>query len=82
MTLYIACASELGTRVLRLEGWLDRESVAELERVINGGSGPLRLDLTELRAADTAGLDSLRALSAAGASIVGASPYIRLLLGA
>jgi hypothetical protein len=72
----------LGTRVLRLEGWLEGESVAELERVINGGSGPLRLDLTELRSADPAGVDALRVLSAAGASIVGATPYIRLLLGA
>ncbi len=82
VTLYIACDSDSGTRVLRIEGWLEGEAVAELERVINGGSGPLRLDLTELRSADTAGLDALRALSAAGASIVGASPYIRLLLEA
>ncbi len=82
MTLYIACDSDSGTRVLRLEGWLEGESIAELDRVINGDSGPLRLDLTELRSADAAGLSTLRALIAAGASIVGASPYIRLLLGA
>ena len=82
MTLYIACESDAGTRVVRLEGWLDGEAVGELERVVNGGSGPLRLDLSELRSADTAGLDALRALRAAGASLVGASPYIRLLLEA
>jgi anti-anti-sigma regulatory factor len=80
VTLYIACESAAGIRVVRLEGWLAGEAVAELERVVNGDSGPLRLDLSELRSADTAGLDVLRALRAAGASLVGASPYIRLLL--
>ena len=81
MTLYIASESDAGVRVVRLEGWLEGEAVAELERVVSGGSGPLCLDLSELRSADTEGLDGLRALRAAGATIVGASPYIRLLLG-
>ena len=82
MTLYIACGSDSGVRVMRLEGWLEGEDIAELERVINEGSGPLRLDLSELRSADTAGLVVLRALRTAGALIIGASPYIRLLLEA
>lgn len=82
MTLFIGSDSDAGIRVVRLEGWLEGETVAELERVIHGGSGPLRLDLCELRSADAAGLATLRALRAAGASIVGASPYMRLLLGA
>jgi anti-anti-sigma regulatory factor len=81
VTLYIACESDSGVRVVRLEGWLEGEAVGELERVVSEGSGSLRLDLSELRSADTAGLDALRALRAAGASFVGASPYIRLLLG-
>jgi hypothetical protein len=82
MTLYIACDSDSGVRVMRLEGWLEGEAVAELDRVINEGSGPLRLDLSELRSADTAGLVALRALRTAGALISGAPPYISLLLGA
>ncbi len=81
MTIYIGCSSDSGVRVVRLEGWLEGEAVAELERVIEGGSGALRLDLSELRSADKAGLTALRAHRAAGASIVGASPYIKLLLG-
>jgi anti-anti-sigma regulatory factor len=80
VTLYIACGSDAGVRVVRLEGWLEGEVVAELESVVSGESGPLRLDLSELRSADKAGLDALRALRAAGAALVGASPYIRLLL--
>ncbi len=81
MTIYISCTSDSGTRIVRLEGWLEGESVAEFERVTEGGSGTLRLDLSELRSADKAGLTALRAHRAAGASIVGASPYIKLLLG-
>jgi len=81
VTLYIACESDSGVRVVHLEGWLEGEAVAELERVVSGDSGSLRLDLSELRSADPAGLDALRALRPAGASLVGASPYIRLLLG-
>ena len=81
MTLFIASESDAGVRVIRLEGWLEGEAVAELERVVNGGSGPVRLELFELRSADAVGLAALRTLRAAGATLVGTSPYIRLLLG-
>jgi len=81
MSLYISSTLDSGISMLRIEGWLEGETVAELERVVNGSSGPLWLDLSELRSADTAGLAALRAMRAAGASIVGASPYIKLLLG-
>jgi ABC-type transporter Mla MlaB component len=81
VTLYIACESDPGGRALRLEGWLEGEAVAELEKVVSEGSGPLRLDLSELRSADRAGIAALRAIRAAGAALVGASPYIKLLLG-
>jgi anti-anti-sigma regulatory factor len=80
VTLYIACESDAGVRVVRLEGWLAGDAVAELERIVSEGSGPLRIDLSELRSADAAGLVALRALHAAGALLVGASPCIKLLL--
>ena len=48
--------------VLVLLALLRLEVVAELERVISEGSGPLRLDLSELRSADSAGFAALRAL--------------------
>jgi hypothetical protein len=81
MTIYISCSSDSGTRTVRIEGWLEGEAVVELERVVEGASGALRLDLSELRSADKAGLAALRAHRAVGDSIVGASPYIKLLLG-
>ena len=81
MTLYIGGSSESGVRVVRLEGSLEADVVSELEHVICQGSWPVRLELSELRSVDAAGLAALRRLRAAGAPIVGASPYIRLLLG-
>jgi hypothetical protein len=81
VTLRMALGEESGIQVIRLAGWLEGEAVAELERVVSGCAEPLRMELTELRSADPAGLTVLRALRVRGAQLVGASPYIRLLLG-
>jgi ABC-type transporter Mla MlaB component len=81
VTLRITLAQDSGVPIIRLAGWLEGEAVAELERVASGRAEPLRLDLAELRSADSAGLTVLRALRARGARLVGASPYIHLLLG-
>jgi len=63
-----------------VDGGLNAEVVAELERVVAELSGPVCLDLTGLRSADEAGLGVLRALRARGVAVTGASPYFRLLL--
>jgi hypothetical protein len=54
--LRIALDQDSGVQVVRLDGWLEGEAVAELERVMSGCAGALRLDLTHLRSADPAGL--------------------------
>jgi hypothetical protein len=77
----MALGEDSGVQVIRLAGWLEGEAVAELERVVSGRAEPLQIDLAEVRSADPAGLAVLRALRARGARLVGASPYIRLLLG-
>ena len=81
MTLRIVCDQESDTSVIRLAGWLEGDVVAELERVVSGSARPLRLDLTQLRSADPAGLAVLKALREQGAMLIGASPYLHLLLG-
>ena len=81
MTFRITIDQAGGIQVVRLAGWLDAGGVAELERVVADTSGPLRLDLTELRSADQAGVNCLQALHARRVPFVGASPFIRLLLG-
>jgi hypothetical protein len=81
VTLRIACDQASGISVIRLEGWLEADVVTELERVVGECARPLRLDLTQLRSADPAGLAVLKALREQGAVLVGASPYLHLLLG-
>jgi ABC-type transporter Mla MlaB component len=63
-----------------VDGRLDADVVAELERVIAELSVPVCLDLAGLKSADEAGLGVLRALLAHGVAVTGASPYFRLLL--
>ena len=43
MTLRIALDQDSGVRVVRLEGWLEGEAVAELERVMDALAESLRL---------------------------------------
>lgn len=65
---------------MRVDGRLDGEGVTELERVVASLPGPLRLELTDLRSADEAGLEALRALRDRGICLTGTSEYLRLQL--
>ena len=71
-----------GITTVHLEGsffsaWVDevRSAVAR-----SAAAGPVRLDLTELRYADTAGIELLRALQGQGIEITSSSPYSSALL--
>ncbi len=68
-----------GMTVLHVDGELVDAGARELERVARGVR-PLRLDLTHLQRADTAGLAILRQLATAGTELAGVPPYIGLLL--
>jgi hypothetical protein len=57
------------------------QAVPELLRVFERQARPLEVDLSELLTADADGLEVLRRQYAAGAMLVGVSPYVRLLLG-
>lgn len=71
--------SARGTTV-RVEGRLDAGGVAELDDICRAAPRPIRLDLTSLLQADDAALELLRVLADAGATIGGASPYVRFLI--
>jgi ABC-type transporter Mla MlaB component len=73
--------SATGPAKLKLDGALTGEEGPELRRACGGVKGRLALDLTDLRSVDRQGVGVLRELRAQGAEIVGASPYIELLLG-
>ena len=79
MRLRVTAAREEVT-VLRIDGELYAEGVAELDRVARAAERPLRLDLSNLIRIDSAGLEVIRSLAEEGAELVGASPYIQLRL--
>ena len=79
MDCWIGIAQETHRRVVRLAGRLCDAQVQELRRACEGG-GPLVLDLTDLLAVDATGIEAIRSLQRAGATIVGANGYIQLKL--
>ena len=66
--------------LLRIDGRLDGEGVAELERVLASLPRPSRVEVTDLRSAAGVGVEALRALRARGIPLSGVSPYAGLLL--
>jgi hypothetical protein len=72
-------ALDSGTAV-KVDGWLNAAGVAALFEACAGIPPPLVLDLSDLRDADPDGVAALQRLATADATIVGASPYIQLLL--
>jgi hypothetical protein len=71
-----------GITTVHLEGSLLSAWVGEVRSALawRAATGPVRMDLTELRYADAAGIELLRALQAQGIEIASSSPYSSALL--
>ena len=67
-------------RFLASHGWLNRTAVAEFEKACASGAEPLCLDLNQLVGADAEGVIALKEQRAKGARVLGASPFVQLLL--
>ena len=80
MSLRITRTSDSHQTVLRIDGQLDCENVAELTKEFRDIDGPLALELSGLQSADADGVAILLDLALLGAKIRGESPYIELLL--
>lgn len=80
MAVRITRTSDAQRTVLRVDGELLSEDVAELTRERESVEGPLVLELSNLQSADPAGVGVLLELASLGAEIRGVSPYIELLL--
>jgi hypothetical protein len=65
---------------LKVSGTLRGPAVDELERVCRQADGRLFVDLREVMTVDGFGVVLLNELAAKGARLVGASPYVKLLL--
>ncbi len=80
MTVRIAIGADAEGVIVEVAGRLDGDGAVELEAAVASLSGPVRLDLADLRSTDAAGLTLLRDLRARGVSLTRMSPYHRLLL--
>ena len=80
MQLRITKTTAGAVTTLKVDVELTREGVAELEKACESVDGPVDLDLSELMRADAEGVQALKKLFATGAQLLGASPYIKLLL--
>ena len=81
VTVKITGIEEGGRRVVRVDGWLAAEDVAALEGALGDRVRGTRIELADLRSADSAGVSALRGLEARGALLHGPAPFLRLLLG-
>ena len=80
MTLKVGLVGNASPRTVALHGRLDEESLAAFAAIAAGMSPGARCDLTELKSADDAGVVALVHLRDRGVELVGASPYLELLL--
>lgn len=80
MTLKVGVLDDAGPRTLALYGRLDVESLAAFAGIAAGLTPGARCDLTELKSADDVGVVVLAHLRERGVALVGASPYLELLL--
>jgi anti-anti-sigma regulatory factor len=80
MTARIDLAEGAGGTSIRVAGWLDEATARELLDLCSRRRGVLIIDLSGLVSADRPAVETLQGLRDAGACIVGASPYITMLL--
>jgi len=80
MTLRVEVLKEAGPRTVTLVGRLDVESLAAFAVTAAGLAPGARCDLTELKSTDDVGVAVLAQLRERGVELVGASPYLELLL--
>ena len=76
MTVRITVSKDREGRLIHVVGRLSEEEIEELEQIIGDDSTRTRLELSELRSADAAGLSLLRRLQLQGVELRGLSPHL------
>jgi hypothetical protein len=77
MTWRIERVSVQGRTILRLCGWIQSESLVELETQIEGHGPHVALDLNEVTLVDVGVVRFFLACEASGVELLACSPYIR-----
>ena len=80
MTVRVSSVTDGTTTTIRVEGRLTGADMPDLRAACESTNAPWRLDLSDLRSADTDGIRALRSLLESGAELHGANPYVRQLL--
>jgi len=80
LALRLTVAEAADLTAIRVDGRLANDGVAELDGVCRTARRPLVLDLTHLTGGSDAGVALLRRLAGEGVHLLGASPYVALLL--
>jgi len=80
MALRVTVAEAADLTTVRVDGRLANDGVAELDGACRRARRPLVLDLTNLTGGSDAGVSLLGRLAGEGVHLLGASPYIALLL--
>jgi len=83
--LYMAGVFRISTEIgplttMRVDGWLSGLAVPELQTACAAIVGAFVIDLAGLRFADDAGISLLKALRLSGVALVGAGPFISMVL--
>ncbi len=81
MVVRITRTNSDASTVLRVDGLLQAADVDALHREYRTASGHVTLELSELRSADSHGVEAIHELVSLGARLRGLSPYLELLLG-
>ena len=76
----ITSSEEGSNKVVRIAGRIEEQHLAELQRLCSASGRTVAIDLSDLQSADSAGIQWLHYASRQGTAIVGASPYITLLI--
>jgi hypothetical protein len=80
MTAKIELAEGDGEACVKVAGRLEESAARELVDLCRDREGPLLIDVEEVVSLDRASAEMLRDLRTRGARVVGASPYILMLL--
>ena len=80
MSIRISDVTRTAGTILRVDGRLAGDAIAELERAGRAAVSPLVLDLAGLSVADADGLRALRSLRAGGVVLDHVPPFVALLL--
>jgi hypothetical protein len=81
MSVRITKTTSDACTILKVDGRLVADGVADLEREWQSTDGTVYLDLTELLSADAESIGAIQRMVDGGARLLGASPYIRIQLG-